>query len=400
MTMDKSPSLTTEPKPRRRAQSPHSLDQLDKAISRIYDAAVDSQLWPEALAEILRFVGNSGTHLWLMNGQTSEVTHSIHVNMPDKMIEEYNGDVIKVCPRWANARKHPDRTFLFDYQHIDEGRIDSNEYYHWLQTKGDRIRYYLGGRLRVGSSLEGFQSLAFRKQEGHSQKKHLERFSRILPHVQHAMQIGQQMGTWHFVAQSAVETLNKLSHGVVILDDAGKLMTHNQCAEQFLKSPYRILLKGDRLTLLDAVVDQQLQLLISQCLATVAGKAQFPGGTINIPGNSHIAPLCVHVYPMKLPPGLFKLERSAVVLFLFGPITAGDFDETVLRTVFGFTSAESRLVAAILKGTTISGASKKLRISINTARTQLKSIFARVGVHRQADLVRLVLPFVTGNRSR
>ena len=71
-----------------------------------------------------------------MNGNTSEVTHSIHVGMPDKMIEEYNGNVIKECPRWANARQHPDRKFLFDYQHIEEREIDSNEYYHWLQTKG------------------------------------------------------------------------------------------------------------------------------------------------------------------------------------------------------------------------------------------------------------------------
>lgn len=399
MKIDRSTPPVASLKPRRRAKSPHSVDQLHKAISHIYDAAVDSELWPAALAETLRFVGNSGTHLWLMNDGTSEVTHSIHVGMPDKMIEEYNGEVIKECPRWGNAQKHPDRTFLFDYQHIEEDQIDSNEYYHWLQTKGDSIRYYLGGRLRVDNNLVGFQSLAFRRKEGHSQKPHLERFSRLLPHVQHAMQIGQKLGTWRFVAQSAVESLNRLAHGVVILDETGKLITLNTCAEQFLKHPYRISLMGDRLTPLDAVVNQKLRLLISHCVATGAGDAQFPGGTVNIPGYNYAGSLRIHVYPMKLPGGIFKIERSAVILFIFGPPTVGPLDETVLRTVFGFTSAESRLVAAMLKGMTVTMASKKLKISINTARTQLKSVFARVGVHRQADLVRLVLPFVTARGS-
>jgi len=399
MKIDKSTLPGAILKARRRAKSPHSADQLHKAISHIYDAAVDSELWPAALAETLRFVGNSGTHLWLMNGATSEVTHSIHVGMPDKMIEEYNGEVIKECPRWGNAQKHPDLTFLFDYQHIEEDQIDSNEYYHWLQTKGDTIRYYLGGRLSVDNNLVGFQSLAFRRKEGHSQKPHLERFSRLLPHVQHAMQIGQKLGTWRFVAQSAVESLNRLSHGVVILDETGKLITLNTCAEQFLKHPYRISLTGNRLTPLDAPVNQQLQRLVARCVAAGAGKEQFPGGMVNIPGNSQVGPLRIHVYPMKLPAGIFKIERSAVILFIFGPPTVGLLDETLLRTVFGFTSAESRLVAAMLKGMTVTLASKKLRISINTARTQLKSVFARVDVHRQADLVRLVLPFATASRS-
>jgi DNA-binding CsgD family transcriptional regulator len=385
---------------RRQARSPHSVDQLDKAISRIYDAAVESQRWPSALAEILRFVGNSGTHLWLMNGETSEVTHSIHVGMPDKMIEEYNGDVIKACPRWANARKHPERIFLFDYQHIEECQIDSNEYYHWLQTKGDDIRYYLAGRLRVGDGLQGFQSLAFRKQEGHSQKTHLERFSRILPHVQHAMQIGQRLGTWHFVSQSVLEILNKLSHGVVILDGAGKHLAVNRFAERLLNRPYRISIRGDRLKAIDAGVDQQLNALIGQCAATASGNGQFQGGTISIPGDQDLAPLRLNVYPLKLPPDTFNLGRSAVVVFLLGPTNAMEIDDIVLRTTFGLTAAESRLTAILLRGATIGEATQKLTISRNTARSQLKSVFAKVGVHRQAELVRTVLPAVSGIRSR
>ena len=349
---------STDPRSKRRPKSPHSTDQLDKAISHIYDAAVDSRLWPAALVEILRFVGNSGTHLWLMNGDTSEVTHSIHVGMPDQMIEEYNGEVIKECPRWANARRHPDRTFLFDYQHIEESQIDENEYYHWLQTKGDHIRYYLGGRLRVGNGLDGFQSLAFRKQEGHSQKKHLERFSRVLPHVQRAMQIGQRLGTWEFVSQSALEVLNSLAYGVVILDETGKQIAINQCAERLLSNTYRISLKANRLKAIDAAIDRQLNLLIGHCAATASGKSQFHGGTVNIPADQDIDPLHLHVHPIKLPQGIVSGVRSAVVVFLTNFISTKDADDSVLKNIFGLTTAERRLTLLLLKGITMKQASK------------------------------------------
>jgi DNA-binding CsgD family transcriptional regulator len=67
---------------------------------------------------------------------------------------------------------------------------------------------------------------------------------------------------------------------------------------------------------------------------------------------------------------------------------------TVLRNTFGLTPAESRLVAAVLNGNTVGGASRELKISKHTARSQLKNVFAKVGVHRQAELVRAVLPLL------
>ncbi len=387
--------LTPDLTSRRRAKSPHSVHQLNQAISSIYDAAVDNRLWPKALAEILRFVGNSGTHLWFMNGETSEVTHSIHVGMPDEMIEEYNGEVIKECPRWANAKKHPDRTFLFDYQHIDEGQIDSNEYYHWLQSSGDHIRYYLGGRLHIGDDLEGFQSLAFRKREGHSQKSHLERFSRVLPHVQRALQIGQRLGTWQFVSQSSLELLNRLASGVVILDQEGKRLTVNRYAEQLLRRPYRISWKGDRLEAADAAINQHLNSLIGRCGATASGAGQFQGGTVTVPADGGRGALRLHVCPLKLPYDTFKC-RSAVAVFLVDPMQAAKVDGTALRTIFSLTAAESRLTVLLLEGANISEASGKLKTSKHTVRSQLKVIFGKVGVNRQAELVRVLLPLVGG----
>src|SRR5690606_33122681 len=54
----------------------------------------------------------------------------------------------------------------------------------------------------------------------------------------------------------------------------------------------------------------------------------------------------------------------------------------------GLTPAEARLAARLRFGLSLKEAAEELGISVNTARNQLKSVFEKLGVNRQADLVR------------
>ena len=380
------------PVAKRRLASAHSPAQLSQIIGQIYDAATDPSLWPIALRAILRFVGNSGTHLWLMDRSTGLVSHSIHVGMPDQLMKEYNGDVIQECPRYAHACAHPDQTFLFDYQHIEESDIDSNEYYHWLQTTGDTIRYYLGGRIRTVAGSEGFQSLAFRKSEGHASREHIERFSILLPHVQRAIDIGQQLGTWKCLAGITADVLDRLSHGVILLDEKQHVLKVNTCAEHLLRGQYPITVRQGQLAAREPTIQRELQRLIGQCVATSQQDGTSVGGLINMPYGPNGAAIHVLVCPMRIAAGRLDVRPPAAVVFLHDPMAAKNIDEQTIRGGFGLTVAESRLAALLVAGSSIQQASTQLGLSLNTVRTQLKSVFAKTGVNRQAELLRALLP--------
>jgi DNA-binding CsgD family transcriptional regulator len=64
--------------------------------------------------------------------------------------------------------------------------------------------------------------------------------------------------------------------------------------------------------------------------------------------------------------------------------------EATLRASFGFTEAEARLAARISGGSALDTVAKSLGISKETGRNQLKNIFAKAGVRRQAELVAVV----------
>ena len=62
-------------------------------------------------------------------------------------------------------------------------------------------------------------------------------------------------------------------------------------------------------------------------------------------------------------------------------------DAALLSLVFGLTSAEARLAAAICEGQDLNAASATFGVSRETLRSQLKTVFAKTGSRRQAELV-------------
>jgi len=62
-----------------------------------------------------------------------------------------------------------------------------------------------------------------------------------------------------------------------------------------------------------------------------------------------------------------------------------------LAALFDLTAAEARLWADLAAGATLADIALRRQVSVNTLRVQLARVFAKTGVHRQADLLRLAL---------
>jgi DNA-binding CsgD family transcriptional regulator len=63
----------------------------------------------------------------------------------------------------------------------------------------------------------------------------------------------------------------------------------------------------------------------------------------------------------------------------------------ILARTFHLTPAEAKLASVIARGASPKIAARELKISRETARNQLKSVFAKTDTHRQSELVALIL---------
>ncbi|MEX2697355.1 helix-turn-helix transcriptional regulator [Rhizobium mongolense] len=62
----------------------------------------------------------------------------------------------------------------------------------------------------------------------------------------------------------------------------------------------------------------------------------------------------------------------------------------LLIRAFGLTNAESRLASLVASGQSLEDVAALLSISKETARNQLKAVFAKTKTHRQAELVAML----------
>lgn len=72
------------------------------------------------------------------------------------------------------------------------------------------------------------------------------------------------------------------------------------------------------------------------------------------------------------------------------PRLAGQLDPALLCSLYGLTRMESTLVVALYSAPILQVAADHCGIALNTAKTHLKRVFAKCGVHSKADLLRML----------
>jgi DNA-binding CsgD family transcriptional regulator len=81
---------------------------------------------------------------------------------------------------------------------------------------------------------------------------------------------------------------------------------------------------------------------------------------------------------------------GTALVFFNAPAQQLSNPDDLLRQLFRLTKAEIRLVNKLREGATLQEASFSLGVSVETARTQLKTVFRKLGIRRQTELQRLL----------
>ena len=90
------------------------------------------------------------------------------------------------------------------------------------------------------------------------------------------------------------------------------------------------------------------------------------------------------------PVALRLSEAPALMVLLNDPRAPGPADPEPLLRLMGLTPSEAALAALIGSGSTPAEAAAARGITQSTARSTLKIIFSKLGLHRQADLAQIV----------
>lgn len=223
-------------------------------------------------------------------------------------------------------------------------------------------------------------------------------FAALLPHIARAWRVKHMLSEWQAAAGTLKFILDRLERGVVVTDPEGHVRFANGAADRLLSRGDRIDASRGRIRAALPRQTDALLALVGRAAQTGIGADTMALDALAIPGSGHSPPLAVVAEPLA-PAHSDKLghrPEAGAVLFISDSAECTRPSEDRLRVVYDLTAAEARLTALLVDGHDPGSAGRALGISRNTVKYHLKTVYSKVGVCRQADLVRRVLADVGG----
>lgn len=286
----------------------------------------------------------------------------------------------------------PGRVIALEDLLSDEQLIASDYYQYYLQPI-DLFRI-LGVDTREPGGMLARLRFSRRRTEDRFSDEDRELLSRITPHLQRATQIYAKLSRTTTERDVYAGAVDQLSVATIILDEQGRLLSHNTVAKHLLDEGDGLRLRDKHLHIDGRDIDKQLQ----QALTTVI-EAQQRGETsvvraLRIPRRTGRADLGAVIRPVPSSQWSEGQSSPCAALFISDPDLRESASQQILGELFSLTPAEANLAILLSRGLSLAEVSETQNISQHTARAQLKSIFAKTSVSRQAELVRLVLKSV------
>lgn len=354
-------------------------------LELIYEAAGDPGLWPVFLQKFSDEVGGAGAVLLFYDVHADWGNVSSAVGIDQSYVEQYNRYYSHI-DYWAMKAKPL----------MKSGNVFTSEV---VATRGDLIRTeYYNDFLRpqghtsllCGAVLAGPASTCFvatyRKGDDSCFSGGARLLKGIMPHLQRGLELHRQISALESRKEATAHALECQTTGVILLDNSGRVVFMNHAAAQMIRANDALCVVHGKVRAALAHEDEVLQ-------RTLLGAIAKQGTS-----NSHVIALTrphphrrwfLSVTPVVCGTQLFECPSAAAALFItLDPIPPAP--QTFCK-LYDLTPAESRLAARLLSGDSLSAAAEQLKVTSNTVRSQLKSIFLKTNTRRQSQLLRLLL---------
>jgi DNA-binding CsgD family transcriptional regulator len=356
----------------------------NEAINDLYKAALDPGAWENALRQCCSYLNGAALQFYAIDPISRDCLYQRGYGLPAEFIDEYNAYFSKQSNRNEFHLTHPEVDVGYDYLMLDERALDRSECSQWRAKFG--FRYYLGGPVLQSDGVLFLAALQRSPKQGHPQRADIDAYRGLRGHLAQALRIQRRLDDLQLRHRSAWEAIERSALGVVVLDKSGCILECNRLARRVLARADGMVSRDRALCAVRSIDDRALKRLIG-----LAFGDPVVGGNLSVARRGSDRPYSVIVSPIRGGAELNLPTEVHVLLLINDPDGGQDVATDLLRSHYGLTRKQVELSVLLTKGLTVSDCADRLKIAEKTVRRHLATIFARTDVHRQADLVRLVL---------
>lgn len=366
------------------------LDEFDRLVGRIYEAAQQPAAWGSVLAELGDHIGLDGWNLLRFDrnaAQSPAVLAFGGERVSAQAAERYSEYYGAIDPRAHWLLSLPVGHSAVCHRQFNDRFVSSNEFYQdFLIPEG--LRYALAGNLHVGEQHDYVLGLQRGPDRGHFLPDHEQLLARLMPHLTRAFRLMDQLHAQYQRYNAASAALDTTPMAVISLDEAGRVWHGNARGEQMLKAGVVLRVHAGFLTPANTNDERRFADALARCARS--------GQPTTLMLTRHERPAdrfsATVLKPSTAPDTpLHALRHAGGLLCLVAPLTRRRLPTArQLITLFNLTPAEARLSRAVAAGESLEDYAEANGTKLSTVRTQLRAAFAKTGTDRQTALVRLI----------
>jgi DNA-binding CsgD family transcriptional regulator len=364
------------------------IHELGEAIDR---AALDPAQWPGVVDAICGSLPGTKAVIFVADTHDHGAIDIVQHGFDAGLLAEYEQHYARLNPWTPFLGKSPTLQALISDETLPAWTFSETEFYRdWLVRVGD-VESAAGIKIVHEPDRMGVLAIHYAPSLGPSynhRSAHLLQRSAV--RLRRAVDVARLAQHKRAAGGSAAVQLGAFAVPALLLDGRGRVVELNDAAKQLIGGSTLSLGFNNMLRLADAALSERVAAVARQI---AAGWGPWSQG-LDVPliaadGRRTLSLVAVCEPPIAGMPAFFAPAR--LTLLLVRPAAGGDVvGPAPLDRQFGLTPAERRLAVEVASGVSLRESADRLGIAYHTARTQLKAVFGKTGVSRQAELVALL----------
>jgi len=349
-------------------------------IGRIYDAAAEPALWNEVVTRLVRKTGARSGIFYDHNNQTKQSRILGGEGFDPYYLQRYEEYYGALDPWHKSGLVWPVGSVQQTPSLLSDQELRRTEFYQ-DHLRPQKVFYAMGGPVERNDRHMAVFGIQGSYENGSFSAEAQAFVTALAPHFRRAYRMQETLGAIRREGMELEAVLHLLPQPVLVVDRDARLVFANAAGAQLLR---------DR-NVLKLVSGHLLPVHRDDAAAFASALSPLPlaetRASLVLRQTGAARPVVLRVMPLRRGNRAEWSGRIALLAEVPPPVHGLDR----LAAAFRLSPAEARLWAALARGRRLIDIADEVGVSVHTARVQLRSLFAKTGTHRQADLLRLAL---------
>jgi len=369
-------------------------DRQASLLPRIYDAAVAENLWPSALDAAAEAAQSKTAALLALDnlGLPFAIAEGSSMLKPEDLKYYQDNLIHHEEEAWRYIQTTRAGTMVLDEDIWPNTReVEERPDNKWMREKWGVLRR---AAVRLNDSPGWTDSLTFQYDAAIRSvpPATVKLALALVPHVAKVVELHRTFSILRSRYHAVLNALDRVKIGVCITSHYGDVIVANSEAQRIFALADGLALGMDkRFLCADSDVSNALALAIRDSIFTVNGSGDTHETLVAVRRRSGVHPFLVEVAPLSDSASELEKYLKGAIVFIVDPENPRPFSVGNVARCFPLSQAEMLVCALLVQGLTDAEIATQRSVSVETVRTQVKSIYRKTNTSRRAELIRLTL---------